>query len=86
MDGPLAVLVNVFSASNGRPGENNADKVLAIDRNHSQMVKFSPREVNYIIVLGFLKEIAASARDVINNTRQEIIIQKNQSNANLQLV
>lgn len=72
MSGPLEVLVNEFSATHVRPGEGEAHDVQAIDRDHSHMVKFSQNDVNYILVLGFLEEIAASAGDFINATRQKI--------------
>lgn len=73
MSGPLALLVNESSATHGRPGENEAHDVQAINRDHSHMVKFSLHDVNYIMVLGFLKEIAASTGDFINDPRQEVI-------------
>lgn len=40
MTGPRTVLVEQSSATHTRPWENQAHQVQAIDRNHSDMVKF----------------------------------------------
>lgn len=65
MSGPPAVLVNASSATHSRPGEDQAHDIHAINRSHSEMVKFSRKDVDYNIVLGFLKEFLISAPDII---------------------
>ncbi|KAL8878972.1 MAG: hypothetical protein Q9198_003325 [Flavoplaca austrocitrina] len=65
MTGPLSVLVDASSATHGRPGEDQAHHIQALNRNHSEMVKFGRKDVDYDIVLGFLKEFAKSASDII---------------------
>ena len=65
MSGPPAVLVNASSATHSRPGEDQAHDIHAVNRNHSEMVKFGHRDVDYTIVLGFLEEFAVSATDII---------------------
>ncbi len=63
--GPPVVLVNESSATHGRPGENLAHMVQAINSTHSDMVKFGRRDHAYHIVLGFLLDFVDSAGEVI---------------------
>ena len=65
MSGPPAVLVSASSATHSRPGEDQAHDIHAINRSHSEMVKYSRRDVDYNIVLGFLEEFSISAPDII---------------------
>ena len=65
MSGPPAVLVNASSATHSRPGEDQAHDIHAVNRSHSEMVKFGRRDVDYNIVLGFLEEFAISAPKII---------------------
>ena len=66
MSGPLTILVNEASATHGRPGEYEAHDIQAINRTHSEMVKFKPRDPDYQLVAGFLRNFAVSAPAVIN--------------------
>ena len=65
MSGPPAVLVNASSATHSRPGEDQAHDIHAVNRTHSEMMKFSRKDVDYNIVAGFLDEFAISAPDII---------------------
>ncbi|RDL34402.1 uncharacterized protein BP5553_07530 [Venustampulla echinocandica] len=66
MDGPRAILVGSASATHGRPWENEAHDVQAINRDHSQLVKFKANDEVYERVLGtvkdFVKEASAAKR------------------------
>ena len=61
MTGPLSILVDASSATHGRPGEDQVHHIHPINRNHSEMVKFCRKDVDYGVVLGFLEEFAQSA-------------------------
>ncbi len=63
--GPCVVLVNETSATHSRPGEDLAHNVQAIDRTHSDMVKFSRRDEAYNLVLSFIQEFADAATAVV---------------------
>ncbi|KAL9637041.1 MAG: hypothetical protein Q9204_002025 [Flavoplaca sp. TL-2023a] len=65
MTGPLSVLVDAFSATHGRPGEDQIHDIHPINRNHSEMVKYGRKDVDYEVVLGFLEEFAQRAPAVI---------------------
>ncbi len=65
MTGSPVVLVNESSATHGRPSEDQAHIVQAINRTHSDMVKFGRRDEAYKLVTGFLQEFAESAAAVI---------------------
>ena len=71
MSGPLAVLVNSSSATHTRPGEDQPHKIHGINRNHSDLIKFAPGDLDYSIVLGFLQEFATCATEVIQARFQE---------------
>jgi hypothetical protein len=58
-------LVNESSATHGRPSEDKAHHVHAINRSHSELVKYARRDEVYDIVLGFLQEFAGAAIDVV---------------------
>ncbi len=64
MTGSPVVLVNESSATHGRPGEDQAHNVQAINRTHSDMVKFGRRDETYKLVAGFLHEFAESTAAV----------------------
>ncbi|KAH7318509.1 hypothetical protein B0I35DRAFT_451334 [Stachybotrys elegans] len=51
MNGPNAVLVTKASATHGRYWEDGPDHICAIDRTHSDMVKFGPQDHEYDKVL-----------------------------------
>ncbi|KFY07164.1 hypothetical protein V492_07388, partial [Pseudogymnoascus sp. VKM F-4246] len=56
MKGQNAILVGQASATHGRPWENKAHHIQAINRDHSQLVKFRANDEVYRRVLGTLKE------------------------------
>ncbi|KAI9778529.1 MAG: hypothetical protein M1839_008060 [Geoglossum umbratile] len=61
MTGKRAVLVDSFSATHSRPWESEAHHIQGINRTHSDIVKFSPQDKYYYIVLQHLRELVASA-------------------------
>ncbi|KAL8884110.1 MAG: hypothetical protein Q9215_007769, partial [Flavoplaca cf. flavocitrina] len=71
MTGPPAILVDASSATHGRPGEDQVHHIQPLNRNHSELVKFGRKDVGYDVVLGFLREFAESASDIIQ-TRFDI--------------
>lgn len=65
MSGPPSVLVDASSATHCRPGEDQVFDIHPINRNHSELVKFSRKDVDYGVVLGVLQEFAQDAYPVI---------------------
>ena len=65
MEGDTAVLVSSSSATHGRPWETDARYSQAVNRNHSDLVKYSMKDQDYIIVLEHLRESSRSAERVI---------------------
>jgi hypothetical protein len=65
MSGPGTVLVNSSSASQGRPWETDIRYRQSINRTHSDLVKFSRQDHDYIVVLEYLRESSRSAERVI---------------------
>ena len=65
MSGPLATLVDASSATHGRPGEDQAHDIHALNRTHSELVKFRRQDLDYSVVLGFLQEFALAASTVV---------------------
>ena len=65
MKGDTAVLVSSSSATHGRPWETDARYSQAVNRNHSDLVKYSMKDQDYIIVLEHLRESSRSAERVI---------------------
>ncbi|KAJ4299611.1 hypothetical protein N0V90_004857 [Kalmusia sp. IMI 367209] len=61
MKGPLAVLVTKPSATLCRPQELSAEHICAINRTHSEMVKFRPEDAEYEKVLPRIKGLAHRA-------------------------
>lgn len=47
MTGPSTILVTKSSATHGRPWEDGAEQICAINRTHSEMVKFGPHDADY---------------------------------------
>lgn len=47
MSGPLTVLVTKSSATHGRPWEDGPEYICAVDRTHSEMVKFKSEDEEY---------------------------------------
>lgn len=62
MAGPAAVLVSKESATHCRAWENGSQYICAIDRTHSEMVKFGPQDSEYEKVVGRIQNLAREAR------------------------
>lgn len=74
MTGPKRVLVTKQSATNCRPWESGSDHICAINRTHSNMVKFEPGEgKDYENVAGMLKGLAQRATGAQNRIRANTI-------------
>lgn len=61
MKGEAAVLVSKTSATHCRPWEDGPQHICAIDRTHSEMVKFGPEDVEYDKVLGRIESLVRGA-------------------------
>jgi hypothetical protein len=61
MDGPPAILVGSSSATHTRPWETGVHSMIAINRNHSDLVKFKPYDDDYEHVLGILKRFVEAS-------------------------
>lgn len=61
MEGPDAILVGQASATHGRSWENKAHHIQAINRDHSQLIKFRANDEVYRRILGTLKEFTEQA-------------------------
>ncbi|KFZ19928.1 hypothetical protein V501_00400 [Pseudogymnoascus sp. VKM F-4519 (FW-2642)] len=61
MKGPNAILVGQASATHSRSWENKAHHIQAINRDHSQLVKFRANDEAYRRILGTLKEFTKQA-------------------------
>jgi hypothetical protein len=70
MKGPSAVLVDVHSATSGREWESSSKFIHAINRNHSELVKFSKQDSDYQTVLHHL---ATFKRDAYNAIRTRFV-------------
>jgi hypothetical protein len=65
MDGEPAILVGSASATHGRSWENQAHHIQAINRSHSELVKFSNHDAIYFRVRDQLRDFSEAAVDVI---------------------
>lgn len=65
MQGPHAVLVDRSSATHGRPWENEEHHIHAIERDHSNLVKFRYRDEVYNGIREHLQGFAMDAVKVI---------------------
>ena len=61
MSGPLTVLVDMYSATQGSLRERGEGYVEAINRNHSELVKFRRNDEDYERVLSLLKRMTHRA-------------------------
>ncbi|KAM6478238.1 nacht and ankyrin domain-containing protein [Trichoderma sp. SZMC 28011] len=61
MSGEPAVLVSKSSATHCRPWENGPEHICAINRTHSEMVKFRQEDPEYDRILGRIKSLAQRA-------------------------
>lgn len=64
MTGPPLILVDKDSATD-RLRQSDSISILPIDRSHSELVKFSQDDPDYVETLGLVREFAAVAVDVI---------------------
>jgi hypothetical protein len=61
MNGKEAIVVDRFSATHSRPWENEEYHMQAMNRRHSDLVKFSCHDHDYERVLAVLRRFAATA-------------------------
>jgi hypothetical protein len=73
MKGNTAVLVSSSSATHGRPWETDTRYSQAVNRNHSDLVKYSRQDQDYNIVLEHLRESSRSAERVIRFRFPELV-------------
>ena len=67
MTGKPAVLVGIASATHGRPWELEDRYILAINRAHSDLVKFSKQDEDYEVVLHHLRRFSSVSASVIRD-------------------
>jgi hypothetical protein len=67
MDGPPAVLVGRHSATHGREWESDGRLIQPVNRNHSELVKFSKYDDEYQTVLRHLSTFRNEACNVIKD-------------------
>lgn len=67
MTGKPTVLVDSASATHSRPWEFEDRYVLAINRSHSDLVKFTKQDVDYEVVLHHLRRFSSVAVDVVRD-------------------
>lgn len=60
MDGPTQLLVDADSATDGRYWKNQGD-IYPLNKNHSNLVKFTERDEYYPMVLPILKNLVSTA-------------------------
>jgi hypothetical protein len=65
MGGPPAVLVDSHSATHGREWESDGRYIQPINRNHSELVKYSQHDEEYRTVLRHLSTFRQNASRVI---------------------
>jgi hypothetical protein len=63
--GEHALLVDIASATHARPWESVERYIQAVNRSHSEMVKFAQYDEDYMTVLHYLEEFTKNASDVI---------------------
>ncbi|OPB38898.1 hypothetical protein A0O28_0020040 [Trichoderma guizhouense] len=63
MSGPAAILVSKSSATHCRERENGSQSICAIDRTHSEMVKFGPEDDEYEKVIELIQSLARKAQE-----------------------
>ncbi|PON27255.1 hypothetical protein TGAM01_v203636 [Trichoderma gamsii] len=79
MSGELAVLVTRASATHCRNWENGPEHICAINRTHSEMVKFAEEDPEYDKVLGRIKTLALRAITVRRSLLQRTLSQGEQN-------
>jgi hypothetical protein len=71
MKGPPAVLVTKPSATYCRARESGPENICAINRTHSEMVKFGPEDPEYDKVLPRLQGLARRVQKRYNQSQSE---------------
>lgn len=80
MAGPVAVLVSKSSATHCRPWENGQQYICAINRNHSEMVKFSSEDSEYEKVRARIQSLVREARKA--QELQEVAVAQKRTSCN----
>jgi protein SERAC1 len=70
MTGKPTVLVDSASATHGRPWEIEDCYIHAINRSHSDLVKFAKQDEDYEVVLHHLQRFCSVAEDVVRKRFQ----------------
>ena len=81
MTGPLEVLVSRSSAVHSRPGEDEPHHIHALNRDHSELVRFAFGDADYAIVLGFLNDFALRAPIAIKARLSDTSVHQNKGKA-----
>jgi hypothetical protein len=66
MNGDPMVLVDKDSATHGRPWEMDSRFIIAIDRNHSDLVKFERYSDDYERVLACIRLLLENSVDIVS--------------------
>ena len=72
MTGKPSVLVDSASATHSRPWELEGRYVQAINRSHSDLVKFAKQDEDYEVVLHHLLRFSEVAVDVVRERFKEV--------------
>ena len=67
MKGSPSLLVDKYSASNGRQWEQDQNFVIGLPKDHSNLVKFSERDESYSRVRHYLQKLVSKAVSVIQS-------------------
>jgi protein SERAC1 len=67
MSGKPTVLVDSASATHSRPWEDGDRYAQAINRNHSDLVKFTKQDEDYEVVLDHLRRFSSVAVDIVRD-------------------
>ena len=72
MTGSPSVLVDSASATHSRPWELGGCYVQAINRSHSELVKFAKQDEDYEVVLHHLRRFSEVAVDIVRGRFKEV--------------
>src|SRR5438874_1784537 len=73
MTGKPSVLVGSASATHGRPWELGDRYVQAINRSHSDLVKFAKQDEDYEVVLHHLRRFSEVSVDVVRKCFKKVL-------------
>lgn len=71
MTGPLEFLVSKTSATHSRPWERDTPFIIAVQANHSSLVKFQRRDPTYLLVQFRVQRLAKDASRLIRETTED---------------